>query len=210
MAGDFSFARSGDDLVISDELGGNPATHKVTILGHYTDGQIEQFEFTETPDTTFTFAAVSLTSGNDLRFNDASGIAVTFAGGTGDDILVGNALGDLLQGEAGNDHLIGQGGADTLQGGAGNDELVGGAGNDRLEGGAGNDFYVIDDDVFGAADTLSDSGGTDVLELLSRLDLTEAVRSGDDLTISYLEVNSENPGSVLIEDQFNGSPVEFL
>ena len=182
---DFSFARSGDNLVISDEFGGAPSTHKVTLTDHFTTGQIEQFEFSETP-------------------------GVTIAG-DGDDIVVGNVLGDLLQGDAGNDHLIGQDGGDTLQGGAGNDELHGGAGNDRLEGGAGNDFYTIDDEGnSSAADTISDSGGTDVLELLSSLDLTDAVRSGNDLTLSYTVVDSSDNGTVTIENQFNAAPVEFV
>ncbi len=207
---DFSFARSGDNLVISDEFGGAPSTHRVTITDHFlAAGQVEQFEFTETPDTTFTFAGTTPTANNDLLFNDNAGAGVTIAGGAGDDIVVGNVLADLLQGDAGNDHLIGQGGGDTLQGGAGNDELAGGAGNDQLEGGAGNDFYIVDDDTGGAADTILDSGGTDVLELLSSLDLTNAVRAGDFLTVSYLEVDTANSGSVTIDGE-TGTAVEFL
>jgi Ca2+-binding RTX toxin-like protein len=50
---------------------------------------------------------------------------------SGDDLVVGNRLGDTLSGGAGND---------TLYGLAGNDTLIGGAGADLLDGGAGFDF----------------------------------------------------------------------
>jgi serralysin len=48
--------------------------------------------------------------------------------GSGNDVLVGNGVGNVLSGGAG---------ADTLEGGAGNDTLIGGAGADSLVGGDG-------------------------------------------------------------------------
>ena len=42
-------------------------------------------------------------------------------GGSGNDLVVGNALGNVLVGGAGNDQLNGNGGADTMSGGSGND-----------------------------------------------------------------------------------------
>ena len=61
-------------------------------------------------------------------------------GGSGNDVLTGNAAGNTLRGNAGNDQLAGLDGADNLQGGDGNDTLAGGNGNDTLDGGAGTDW----------------------------------------------------------------------
>jgi Ca2+-binding RTX toxin-like protein len=56
-------------------------------------------------------------------------------GGDGNDLIVGNALGNKLAGARG---------SDSLRGGAGNDTLDGGTGSDTLVGGAGNDVYYVD------------------------------------------------------------------
>ena len=50
--------------------------------------------------------------------------------GHGDDTVIGNDVGNMLDGRAGNDLLWGAGGDDVLVGGLGADRLVGGAGND--------------------------------------------------------------------------------
>lgn len=78
--------------------------------------------------------------------------------GRGDDVVIGNKLGnrllggvgeDTLIGNAGDDRLSGQLGADVLKAGTGSDTLIGADGGDRLVcgngrdraiGGAGNDF----------------------------------------------------------------------
>ncbi len=78
-------------------------------------------------------------------------------GGTGDDVLQGNMLGNVLQGRAGNDVLRGDAGWDLLYGGSGRDELAGGIGQDNIHGGAGNDaLYGQDGD-----DTLHGDDGWD-------------------------------------------------
>ncbi len=51
-------------------------------------------------------------------------------GGSGNDVLVGDAGTNVLTGGSGDDYLSGSGGADTLMGGTGNDFLVGGQGAD--------------------------------------------------------------------------------
>jgi|TARA_R100000501_G_scaffold18139_1_gene36338 hypothetical protein len=61
-------------------------------------------------------------------------------GGSGNDVLSGNALNNVLKGGAGNDKLYGLGGNDTLEGGAGNDEFWSGTGNDIVRGGDGYDI----------------------------------------------------------------------
>jgi len=52
--------------------------------------------------------------------------------GSGDDLLVGNGMGNSLIAGRGADRLIGNGGADRLVGGIGNDRLTGGSGADRF------------------------------------------------------------------------------
>jgi len=58
-------------------------------------------------------------------------------GGSGDDVLVGNAAPNRMTGGDGNDTIDGRGSADRLFGGAGDDVLVGGRGADELNGGPG-------------------------------------------------------------------------
>ncbi|RAI72583.1 serine 3-dehydrogenase [Pseudomonas fluorescens] len=61
----------------------------------------------------------------------AQGVTVEAAlGGSGNDLLIGNAMANLLEGGAGNDILYGGGGGDTLWGGAGADTFVFGAASD--------------------------------------------------------------------------------
>lgn len=54
-------------------------------------------------------------------------------GGQGNDVITGNALGNLLAGRDGND---------VINAGAGNDVLIGGNGNDQLNGDSGTDLAV--------------------------------------------------------------------
>ena len=81
----------------------------------------------------------------------------TIEGGSGDDVLTGdagpNALwggpgADVVRGLSGRDDLDGDDGSDRLYGGPGNDDLSGdsytsGLGRDLLEGGRGNDFLDL-------------------------------------------------------------------
>ncbi|MEM7668686.1 MAG: M10 family metallopeptidase C-terminal domain-containing protein [Pseudomonadota bacterium] len=72
-------------------------------------------------------------------------------GGSGDDLIRGNAAAnrlwggagdDLVEGDDGQDRLYGGAGADTLDGGADSDLLTGGAGDDTVIGGAGGDRFI--------------------------------------------------------------------
>ncbi|MDL2339166.1 MAG: calcium-binding protein, partial [Pseudomonadota bacterium] len=81
--------------------------------------------------------------------------------------LVGNSAANTLTGNAGDDSLNGAAGADTLIGGAGNDSYTGGAGADVLTDTdtTSNDIYVWGRGE--GADSLTDSGGTDRLDILA-------------------------------------------
>jgi Ca2+-binding RTX toxin-like protein len=89
--------------------------------------------------------------------------------GTGNalaNVLRGNAQANLLSALSGNDTLYGGVGADTLLGGAGDDSYIGGLGADTL-----NDTSTITNDVYvwgrdQGADTLSDAGGIDRLDVM--------------------------------------------
>jgi Ca2+-binding RTX toxin-like protein len=56
-----------------------------------------------------------------------------YAGGQGNDSILGTAAPDWISGDTGND---------TIAAGAGNDIIIGGAGDDTLTGGAGNDRFT--------------------------------------------------------------------
>lgn len=66
-------------------------------------------------------------------------------GGSGSDLIEGNAAANLLKGGAGNDTLKGHDGADTLDGGSGADSLTGGAGADVFLVGAASGADTVAD-----------------------------------------------------------------
>lgn len=71
----------------------------------------------------------------------AKGVTVENAiGGSGNDLLIGNAAANVLKGGAGNDIIFGGGGADQLWGGSGNDTFVFGASSDSKPGAADKIF----------------------------------------------------------------------
>lgn len=74
----------------------------------------------------------------------ANGVVIENAsGGSGDDIILGNAAANALLGNDGADTLLGREGDDLLVGGAGQDVLDGGDGLDVLRLGAGADTVLV-------------------------------------------------------------------
>lgn len=71
-----------------------------------------------------------LAAGSYSPFEESS-LANRFAGGGGNDLLVGGFGADRLFGQAGNDRLLGGGQKDTLIGGANRDRCVGGGSKDH-------------------------------------------------------------------------------
>jgi serralysin len=91
-------------------------------------------------------------------------------GGSGEDIIIGNAVANNIRGGASRDGIQGEGGNDTIFGDAGIDYLLGGAGSDMIDGGAdadeilggdGNDTLIGGTDFF--TDILSGEVGDDIL-----------------------------------------------
>lgn len=76
-------------------------------------------------------------------------------GGSGNDVIAGNASANVLRGNNGNDALNGGSGNDTLEGGAGADTLNGGVGRDVMTGGSANDSYIVDN----VLDQINEVGG---------------------------------------------------
>jgi serralysin len=100
---------------------------------------------------------------NALQYKaDPRSLIEAATGGSGDDVIKGNAAGNALSGNGGDDQLSGFDGGDWLKGGAGSDALRGGAGSDRLCGGAGADVLVGGraDDEFTFLEAASSSPGS--------------------------------------------------
>lgn len=132
----------------------------------------------------------------------ANGVVIENAtGGSGNDVLLGNAAANVLTGNQGADMLMGRGGDDTLAGGIGDDTLDGGEGNDTLEGGAGtdtmrggigNDSYRVEqagDQVI----ELAGEGTDTVITTLSSYTLGDAVEALEFLS----DVASTGTGNAL-------------
>jgi VCBS repeat-containing protein len=77
--------------------------------------------------------AHGIATGSQIGLNALQSIE-NIVGGSGSDVLIGDAKGNTLIGGAGND---------KISGGAGNDILIGGAGNDTLTGGSAADIFVF-------------------------------------------------------------------
>jgi Ca2+-binding RTX toxin-like protein len=88
---------------------------------------------------------VSIAHGIFGGYTIANGVQIENAtGGSGNDVLLGNAIANTLAGNDGNDTLMGRAGDDFLLGGAGNDTVYGGDGVDVATLGAGNDTFVAE------------------------------------------------------------------
>lgn len=83
------------------------------------------------------------------------------AGGSGNDVLIGNGGDNRIVGNGGDDTMLGNGGVDRISGYGGNDFLRGDDGDDRLFGGAGNDL------IRGGAGADLMSGGAGDMDVVS-------------------------------------------
>lgn len=102
--------------------------------------------------------------------------ADNLSGGSGNDTIVGWAIGGNANSTSGNDTLNGAVGNDSLAGGTANDSLIGGNGNDTLDGGTGNDTLIggAGNDTFKGSqgsDSINGGDGIDTADY-SQLDQT--------------------------------------
>ncbi|CAN5402346.1 hypothetical protein BH10PSE4_BH10PSE4_32590 [soil metagenome] len=110
----------------------------VLIFAVWDAGGVDTFDFSGYANS----QTIDLRAGN---FSSVGGLTGNVAiaenvgienaiGGSGADVIFGNALANLLQGGGGTDQLSGGGGADTLIGGGGSDTLTGVGGADVFRG----------------------------------------------------------------------------
>ena len=101
-------------------------------------------------------------------------------GTSGNDTIVGWAVGGNAKSTSGNDTLNGAAGNDSLAGGTGNDSLIGGDGNDTVDGGTGNDTLI------GSAgnDTFKGSQGNDSINGGDGFDTADYSQLGQTITLS--------------------------
>jgi Ca2+-binding RTX toxin-like protein len=92
-------------------------------------------------------------------WTEISGTMEHFAGGDGNDTVVGNMADNHFIGGRGSDILLGGAGADTLDGGNGNDSLSGDSGDDRINGGLGDDTITSSS----GKDSINGGDGQDVI-----------------------------------------------
>jgi Ca2+-binding RTX toxin-like protein len=186
-AADFTFSRSGDDLLLQRDAAPGD---RVKVEGYFTfdfnwgafSRRIERFVFS---DTTLSH----------------DGILARMTQGTeGDDVITGTEGNDVFNALGGNDIVRGQGGNDVIDGGNGDDTLEGGAGNDALLGGAGNDT-LYDGSASGTDpgnDTLDGGAGSDKLSGGLGADI---YRFGVDSQWAWDEVQSWSHDSLFHNDQ---------
>jgi Ca2+-binding RTX toxin-like protein len=156
---------SGDDFMAGsagiDQLFGNDGADFL-IGGNYAAGGVAVAET----------SADTLDGGNDgdILLGDSWSAATPFDQGTegGNDLLLGGSGDDLLAGQAGNDRMQAGAGDDVVFAGDGNDNARGDAGNDELNGGPGDDIVRGgdgNDELLGSTgnDILLGDGGEDAL-----------------------------------------------
>jgi len=128
---------------------------------------------------------INVTGDQDLTLGTLSAKVATidgsaFTGGLTADGT--NTTANTITGGSGNDVLTGQASADdVLTGGAGNDTLTPGTGDNTLSGGAGNDTFVMAGGLT-VADTITGGDGTDTVTI------TAGVAVADGANVSGVEV----------------------
>jgi len=108
------------------------------------------------------------------------------SGGSGDDLLIGNALANTLTGNGGKDDLFGGSGGDSLDGGAGDDQVFGGLGNDSIADTGGGANYLRGDE---GDDQLTGGAGFDDINGNMGVD-TASGGLGDDWVVGGKDADS--------------------
>ncbi|MEJ6003869.1 lipase family protein, partial [Paucibacter soli] len=148
------------------------------------------------------------------------GIPLINEGTSGDDLITGSSLGDVMHSGAGADAMNGRGGIDTLYGGTDGDILDGGTGidalygesgndtlktfdtGDTLDGGADNDTYIIQaPSEMGAPNTVTihDESGTDAIQVQAINADYEKTTFRRDANNLIIEIRSSGAGNPVLE-----------
>ncbi len=162
---DFIFAGDGNDKIYA--AGGNDIIW-AGLGNDYIDGGagVDSVAYTDGPAGGVTVDLAITTAQNTGIYGVDTLINVeNIVGGTGNNVLRGNAVANVLSGQGGNDLIDGRAGNDEINGNNGADTLLGGTGNDKfttegndsasdfVDGGAGIDVidYTFLNLVVGAA-----------------------------------------------------------
>ena len=128
----------------------------------------------DTLDYSGSSAVIVVLASNGASGGDAQSDVISnfenITGGSGSDILAGDASDNRLRGGSGADTLLGDEGLDRLEGGVGADRIAGGFGRDVLVGGGGSDIFIytaVTDSLAGVPrDVITDfEQGTDKIDL---------------------------------------------
>jgi Ca2+-binding RTX toxin-like protein len=133
-------------------------------------------------DTLIGGAGVDLLSGgagDDVYYVDSLSDVVSESAASGTDLIIASTNDYSLvpyfnfENLTGNGVLTGNGLANLIAGGDGNDTIDGGVGADTLNGGLGNDVYIVDN----AGDVLTDTGGVDTVRAKLAWTLTDGLEN---------------------------------
>jgi serralysin len=94
-------------------------------------------------DTLFANTSLSMPENIEVAIIASGAVGITLTGGTGNDVITGNELRNILYGGSGNDTLNGLGGDDDFFGGEGNDHIVVGVGAQYIDAGNGDDVVLV-------------------------------------------------------------------
>ena len=146
-------------------------------------------------------------------FTIAHGVTIERAiGGGGDDRLIANHAGSILEGGAGDDSIFGGIGVDRLIGGDGNDDIIAGFGHDTIMVGDGNDNVsggAGDDDIVGGAglDILFGGSGADIISTTDGQNILRGNSGMDQLTGGHGADDIDGGGGSDILDGAQGDDV---
>lgn len=176
---DITMERDGNDLIVTVTATG--ATMTVTDQFKTVLADTGQPESREAGFYSIEFATDGTFSLEDLA---ADIISAPIVGTSGNDVVTGTLLADVINGGDGNDKLYayGYGSGDTLNGGAGNDELYSSSLGEELNGDDGDDHLTGGE----GDDTLDGGDGTDTAEYIG---------SSDDYLVFY-----DKTGALVVTD----------
>ncbi|WP_321395894.1 tandem-95 repeat protein [Emcibacter sp.] len=123
--------------------------------------------------------------------------AMTFAGTSGEDDLLGTDANEYMWGGSANDTLNGGAGKDTLEGGADDDTLYGEAGADRLWGGSGTDIITGGE----GDDTIDGGAGIDTAVFAGNIaDFTVSYNGDYTYTVTDMNAADGDEGTDIVEN----------